>query len=271
MDHYQDKTAIVTGGASGIGRALCELLGRRGARVVVADINEAGAETVAAGIRDAGGRAEGRALDVVQAEAVIALVRDTATAHGRLDFMFNNAGIAIGGDYRDLELEHWRRVIEVNLWGVIHGIHAAYPLMVAQGSGHIVNTASVAGLLAVPIEIPYATSKHAVVGLSTSLRVEAEDLGVKVTVVCPGFIRTGIFDAAVAVNVDKERAMQSLPQRMPSAPDAARVILRGVERNREKIVFPFEYRVLWWLERLNPRLLAPVGRRILKDFRAVRG
>jgi NAD(P)-dependent dehydrogenase (short-subunit alcohol dehydrogenase family) len=121
------------------------------------------------------------------------LVDETVRDYGRLDYMFNNAGIGMGGEVRDMDLEHWRRVLEVNLWGVTCGTSAAYEEMVRQGFGHIVNTASLAGLIPLPMVAAYCATKHAVVGLSASLRAEAAALGIKVSVVCPGFVETGIF------------------------------------------------------------------------------
>ena len=167
---FENKIAIVSGAASGIGRALCMEMGRRGAIVVATDINQAGAERVASDIASAGGAAHAAKLDVTRAEDVGKLVKDTADEHGRLDYIFNNAGIAVAGEVYDMNLDHWRRIVDINLWGVIYGTHAAYPIMVKQRFGHIVNVASAAGLVAFPTCTPYATTKHAVVGLSSSLR-----------------------------------------------------------------------------------------------------
>ena len=144
---FQNQIAIVTGGASGIGRALCEELTRRGAVVAVADINYEGAQAVASAIAANGGRATAALLDVTRAENVERLVEDTVRTHGRLDYMFNNAGIGVAGEVRDLSLDHWRKCIDINLWGVIYGTTVAYAAMLRQGSGHIVNTASAAGLI----------------------------------------------------------------------------------------------------------------------------
>ncbi len=270
MDYFQDKAAIVTGGASGIGQMLCEELAARGAIVIVADLNLDGAQRAASTTIESGGRARAESLDVSNADAVRDLVDRVAGEHGRLDFMFNNAGIGVGGEVRDLSPEHWRRIVEINLFGVISGTSAAYSVMVKQGFGHIVNTASVAGLIGSPTMTPYATTKYAVVGLSTSLRSEAERLGVRVSVVCPGFIQTGIYDAATLVKGDKAAFLSQIPFKLMDARSAARKILRGVERNRAIIVFPFYARLLWWLARINPSLLSPLSRKTVNDFRRTR-
>lgn len=270
MDRFRGMVAIVTGGASGLGRALCEELGRRGAVVVVTDVDEPGARAVAAGIEAAGGRASAARLDVRDAAAVTALVEGTAAAHGQLDLMINNAGVAVTGEAQDLGLEHWRRVVDVNLWGVIHGATAAYAVMTRQGSGHIVNVASLAGLSGFPTVSPYATTKFAVVGLSQSLRAEGEDLGVKVSVVCPGFLQTAIYDNGTYVGSRKEDALAQVKLKMMDAGRAARLTLDGVARNRAFIVFPFYTRLLWWLVRLSPSIAAPLHRATVRGFRTSR-
>src|SRR5579872_2255270 len=140
---FSDKVCVVTGAASGLGRELSVQLARAGARIVAADVNEAGlAETVARSNK-AGGEAKAVLTDVTHPGAVGALVAGAASEFGRLDYLFNNAGIAIGGEIRDQTLDHWRKVLDVNLLGAIHGIHAAYPVMARQGFGHIVNIASI--------------------------------------------------------------------------------------------------------------------------------
>jgi NAD(P)-dependent dehydrogenase (short-subunit alcohol dehydrogenase family) len=270
-DVFKDKVAIVTGGASGIGRALCEELGRRGAAVVPADINAEGAAEVASVIKAAGGRARPARVDVSQAAQVQKLVDDTVSEHGRLDYIFNNAGVAVLGDMRDMEVEHWRRALDVNLWGVIHGTMSAYRVMVGQGSGHIVNTASAAGLMPTPFLAAYSASKHAVVGLSTSLRAEAADLGVKVSVVCPGSIRTRMAATATYLKVNREALLARMADvKKMDASKCAQIILRGVARNKAVITVTGTVRLAWWLQRIHPPLLSSVHRKWIKLFRSFR-
>ena len=258
---FDGAVAIMTGGASGIGRALSEALGRRGASVVLADRQVALAQEVAAGIQERGGKASAVELDVTDFTAVDQLVRATVQAQGRLDYMFNNAGIAIGGEARLCRIEDWASVLNVNLHGVVNGVQAAYPVMLGQGYGHIVNTASMAGLLPMPMAVSYATAKHAVVGLSKSLRVEAAQYGVRVSALCPGVIRTPILHGGkygkqlqpVAPEV-QEKFMQQYRPMDPSL--FAERVLDALARNKPIIIVPGWWRLLWWISRLSPGLEA---------------
>jgi len=278
--HFEGKVAIVTGAASGIGRALAAALARRGATVVLADIDEpaakAAADALAAGPP---GRASGVALDVTDHEAVAELVERTARDHGHLDFVFNNAGVGMGGAAHEMTMAHWDRAIDVNLRGVVHGVVAAYPLMVRQGHGHIVNTASLAGLIPAPMLAPYGMTKHGVVGLSTSLRMEGAAHGVRVSVVCPGVIDTPILDKgnppdlpALSSMPDGRRMLTAMIGEPYPAPALAADVLAGVARNRAVIVTPRHARVAWRTYRLSPRLvmdLAPrhMARRMRRQAR----
>jgi NAD(P)-dependent dehydrogenase (short-subunit alcohol dehydrogenase family) len=269
MNTFKDKVAIVTGGASGIGRALCKELARReAAAIVVADIDAEGAQKVAAADR----RAQAMLVDVSHEGAVQALVNETVTQHGRLDLMINNAGIAICGEVRDLTLDHWRRVLDVNLWGVICGTTAAYRVMVDQGFGHIVNVASLDGLTPMPLAAPYTAAKHAVVGLSTALRIEGAELGVKVSVACPGTVRTNILDTADFVGIKRGEAVAEMRSgfKMADPADCARAILRGVERNQAIIVDTRLNRMFWQLYRLSPSLYIALMQTGVEQMRPLR-
>jgi NAD(P)-dependent dehydrogenase (short-subunit alcohol dehydrogenase family) len=268
---FQNKVAVVTGGASGIGQALCEELARRGAVVVVADIDFHRAQQVASAITAQGGRAESAAVDVAEAKQMETLVEQTVARHGRLDYFFNNAAIGVVGELRDLVPEHWRRLVDVNLLGVVYGAMAAYTVMVRQGSGHIVNVASVTGLMPTPVLTPYSTTKWAVVGFSTSLRAEAASLGVKVSVACPSLVRTNIADRTIYLKVSKEDYLKRLPWRWMMEPrDAAHAILHGVTRNQAIIICPWHGRLMWWCQRHFPWLLSPLWRMTVREWRTLR-
>ena len=256
MAVYTDKVAIITGGASGIGAALGRELAKRGAVVVLADVNAAGAAEVADSIRTAGGRAQAAGIDVTDAGAVAGMVNRVKSEHGRIDFMFNNAGVAMSGEMRHLTLANWNRVVDINLRGVIHGVHAVYPIMIEQGSGHIVNTASINGLVTLPLAGPYNAAKHAVVGLSLTLRAEGAGLGVRVSTVCPGFIDTPMKDNMTYVELDKAAGQKALPFKMHPAEACAKDIADGVDKNKALIVITPEAKLLWWLNRLFPSLFA---------------
>lgn len=253
--YFKDKVAVVTGAGSGIGRALAAQLARAGAIVRATDLDAAAVESCAGEIRAEGGRAEGRPLDVASAAAVEAEVRDVVAAHGRLDAMFNNAGVLLVGQFQDFTAEQWRRLLDVNLHGVINGARAAYPVMLRQGAGHIVNTSSLSGVVPGVFQVPYVASKFAVVGLSRALRAEAAAGGVRVSVVCPGFVDTGIYRSGDFVRFNRERMLAMQPRWMWVTPDScARAILRGVRRNRALILIGWDARFSWMLNRLSPSL-----------------
>jgi NAD(P)-dependent dehydrogenase (short-subunit alcohol dehydrogenase family) len=266
-----NKIAVVTGGASGIGQALCEELARGRATVVLADIDFHRAQQVAHAISGQSGRVESAELDVADATRMEQLVDQTVARHGRLDYFFNNAAIGVVGELRDLTPEHWRRLVDVNFLGVVYGTMAAYSVMVRQGSGHITNVASLTGLMPTPVLTPYSSTKWAVVGFSTSLRVEAASLGVKVSVACPSLVRTNISDRTAYLKVNKEAYLQRLPWRFMMEPgDAARSILRGVARNQAIIVCPWHGRLAWACQRHFPWLLAPLWRKTVREWRSLR-
>ena len=269
---YRDAVAIVTGAASGIGRALSRNLAQRGAHVVLADLQDDVAQQVAAEIRGAGGSAESRPLNVTDFDAVSALVNDVAKARGRLDYIFNNAGIAVLGEAKNYEIGSWKRVLDVNLHGVIHGVQAAYQVMIPQGFGHIVNTASITGLVPMTGLLSYATAKHAVVGLSNALRVEAEELGINVTVLCPGAIETAIVSGG-KFGQDLRPVSQDIQRQLwerlhpISAEECARQALDAVARNKAIAVIPKWWKGLWRLYRLSPNLGLRVARKYHREGR----
>jgi len=275
MQQFQNAVAIVTGGGMGLGEALCVELGRRGAMVVVADIDADAASQVVERLQGDGVQARAAHVDVANEADVAQLIESTVADYGQLDYMINNAGIAIGGDSRDLSMQQWRRVIDVDLLGVVYGTVSAYQVMARQGHGHIVNISSLSGLVPQPGNTPYCTSKHGIVGLSLSLRFEGADLGVKVSAVCPGDMKTKIYDNMVVMNMPREQ-VATLSRRthylMPqmSAEDAAHAILRGVARNQALIVFPTAVQVIWHCYRWFPSLFYRISIHRMRLFRSIR-
>ena len=246
---WSGKTAIVTGAGSGIGAALCRALAGAGARVLCTDVDGDAAERTATALGARSAR-----LDVTDAAAVQACVDDVVATTGRLDLMFNNAGITFGGDTELLTLDQWNAVIDVNIRGVVHGVAAAYPQMVRQGHGHIVNTASMAGLAAAGQITSYVMSKHAVVGLSLALRSEAAGRGVGVLAICPTAVETPILDKG-AVGGFVGRDFYRMGQRsatFASPDDLARDTLTAIERNRALLVWPRQARIAWRVARFAP-------------------
>ncbi len=195
MQDLRGKVAVVTGAASGIGRAMAEAFAAEGARVVLADIEVEPLATAAKELEKSGAEILAVPTDVTKAEALVALADATESRFGAAHILCNNAGVAPIAPLLETTLEDWRWVFEVNLFGVVHGIQAFAPRLVAQGEGHIVNTASSGGLLTVPGFGAYCATKHAVVGLSETLYQELSGSGVGVSVLCPGLIDTKIFES----------------------------------------------------------------------------
>lgn len=270
--------AIVTGGASGIGRSLAAELAARGDTVIIADLNAEGAAQTAEDLNSRfGGKSFAAELDVTDADAVRDLYQQVSRDHGRLDLVFNNAGIAVAGLAEELTLAHWNRALDINLRGVVHGVDAAYRIMLEQGSGHIVNTASMAGLFPMPMGIPYTATKHAVVGLSLGLRAEAAGQNIKVSVVCPGFVDTTLLKTVNAglpetgLSSKPQTGEESTPSGLYSPDALAKDIMKGVTRNRALIVAPASSRLAWRAMRLSPRLALRFAQIAVKGYRKEHG
>ncbi len=272
MSYFMDKVCIITGGASGIGKGLGEFMAKSGAKVIMTDVNEQALTELVESFRANAYQAVGRTLDVTDAAAVQSVVHDVRQEYGRIDLILNNAGIGILGTCLDFSLEDWDKLIDINVKGVIYGTQAVYPIMREQGFGQIVNTASLAGLLPVVGSVPYAMTKHAVVGLSKSLRAEAAPFGVKVNALCPSFVKTNIIRASRAVNFKPESSEQlinrtggfiPLEQFVPEA-------IAGIEKNRGLIVLPRSARSFWRFYRFLPERFMDISARVAKKVDRMR-
>jgi NAD(P)-dependent dehydrogenase (short-subunit alcohol dehydrogenase family) len=263
------KQAIVTGAGSGIGAALCRALVAAGADVLCTDVDGAAAARTTEGLHGPGA-ASSVTVDVTDAAAVAAAVDDVVARTGRLDLMFNNAGIAWGGDTELLTLDQWNAIIDVNIRGVVHGVAAAYPVMLRQGHGHIVNTASMAGLTAAGQITSYVMTKHAVVGLSLALRSEAISRGVGVLAVCPAAVETPILDkGAIGGFVGRDYYLRGQGMKTAYDPDRlARDTLRAINRNKALLVVPKRAHASWVFARLAPGLLQRLSTRFIAQQRA---
>ena len=247
------STAIVTGGGSGIGASLVRALVAEGVHVACADV-DLGAATRTVSSVVGPGEAWPVRLDVTDAAWVQATVDAVVEREGRLDLLFNNAGITFGGETEDLTLDQWNAIIDVNIRGVVHGVAAAYPLMIRQGHGRIVNTASMGGLMAAGLITSYVMTKHAVVGLSLALRSEAAAKGVGVTVVCPSAVETPILEKGhVGRFHGRDYYLKGQGVRHPLDPDVfAQQVLEAVRRDEAMLVTPRTARIAWRLGRYAP-------------------
>jgi NAD(P)-dependent dehydrogenase (short-subunit alcohol dehydrogenase family) len=273
------QVAVITGGASGIGLALAGALVSRRWRVVLADVADAAAAERADELSRRGpGMAEPVHLDVRDGPATTSAVRAVRARHGRLDLVVNNASVSIRGEPDELQLEHWDRAIDVDLRGVVHGCHAAYPLMKAQGSGTILNVSSLSGL--VPeygLTAPYATAKWGVVGLSLALRAAGAEHGVQVNVLCPGAIDTPMLDgpwpddlpvpASVAHGPTPRQLLADAGAPLYPAARLAEDTLRGLARNRPIMIVPARWYPVWLLWRLAPGAMTKYSTRMTASSR----
>jgi len=270
-NYYLHKIILVTGGGSGMGRALCQKLAEIGATVICTDINTQNADETVAMITRNGKNAIARKLDVAQLPDFEEVIGDIVKEHGRIDMIFNNAGIAITGELRDISIDQWKKVLDINFYGVLYGSQVAYQHMIKQGSGHIVNTSSLAGVVAyIPLITPYSVSKHAVVNYTRCLRQEAKLFNIKASIVCPGLIDTPIIGSLPAVNADPSWNRDSIKQFEPgiSAGEAANYILKGVAQNKEIILFPQMARTIFLFARYIKTGYLKMALKELKRFRS---
>jgi NAD(P)-dependent dehydrogenase (short-subunit alcohol dehydrogenase family) len=266
QEYFKGKGCVVTGAASGIGYAVSEGLLNAGAVVFMADRDTKTLASAVEGLKAHGGRVHSMEVDVTEEEQVRKMVEDAASQHGRLDVLFNNAGIGGTIAIELATLEHWRRMIDINLWGVIYGIHFALPIMRAQGGGHIVTTSSIAGLMPFPFQALYCASKYAVTGLSESLRHELADEGIRFSVICPSEVASRIWGTPIL----GERVEVRPPDTALPAGEAAEIILAGVAKNEGIIALPDQARQLWRQYWSNPESLEEFMRDMARQRRASR-
>jgi NAD(P)-dependent dehydrogenase (short-subunit alcohol dehydrogenase family) len=248
------QTIVITGGGSGLGRALALDYARTGWRVAVLDRHGANASGVAAEVAAAGGEGLAIACDVTDAGSVAAAAAEVATRWQALDVLVNNAGIAGSGTVVDTPEDDWRRIMEVNLFGVVAVCRAFVPALIRTGAGHVVNIASAAGFISPPGVAAYNVSKAAVISLSETLRVELAPHRVGVSVACPSFFRTNLLKQFSGSEASRQVALRLMHKSPLDAADVARLIRRGVRRKDFVIVPHADARRLLLLKRMAPEL-----------------
>lgn len=254
--------AVVTGAGGGLGRAFCVELARRGARILASDVDLGAAEATAASV---GAEAYALRCDVSRREDVAALAEEAERRLGGVDLIINNAGVATSGVIGDVSLEDWGWLLGVNLWGVIHGCHEFVPRLRRQGSGHVLNVASAAGLLSAPLMGPYNVSKAGVVALSETLAAELSGSGVGVTVLCPTFFKTNIAAASRGADAKQVAEIEKLMARSRlSAEDVARVALDGAAAGRLYVLPHADGRWYWRVKRAAPERFQKILGRLVR-------
>ena len=247
-EYFRDKCCLVTGANSGIGYAISEALLEKGAIVFMAGRNAESLESAAKNLDAYAEQIRILLVDVTKQQEVDKAAQDTVAQEGRIDFLFNNAGIGGTMPSVDATIEHWKSIIDVNLWSVIYGINAALPIMRIQGGGHIVNTASIAGLVPFPFQALYCATKYAVVGISESMRYEFAEEGIHFSVACPSAVVSRIWKKPILGPVHEE---VKAPEDAIPAEEAARIIIEGVAEKRGIIVVPEQPGGWIWHEYCN--------------------
>lgn len=257
----KEPRAVITGGGSGLGRALALRLAERAARLLIVDVNLDRAEETVSLVRERGGRAEAMFCDVSRLEDVEATARKIEELYGGVDLLVNNAGVAVAGHVGDLRIEDWDWIVRINLWGPIHGCHVFVPRMKAQQRGYILNVASSAGIVSLPEMAPYNVTKAGVISLSETLDAELAPHGIKVSVLCPTFFKTNLLETMRSTQ-DEQRALAELMFERASmtAEQVADAALRGLERGELIIIPQLDGNVVWRAKRLWPELFRKIVR-----------
>ena len=252
---------VVTGAGSGLGAALCDVLAARGARIVAADVDLATATATAS---RCGSNVHPVQCDVADLAAIEHLAGETERLLGGVDLVVNNAGVAVIGQVGAVPIADWHWVIDVNLWGVIHGCHVFAPKLRAQRSGHILNVASAAGLIAMPTMAPYNVTKAAVVALSETMYADLAGDGVGVSVLCPSFFPTNLTRSPRTSTDEKlhQAAMRLVEHGGWTADEIARAALAGVQAGTLHITPQLDLRWAWRLKRLAPKTFQRLSRRV---------
>ena len=265
MRNLRDRVAVVTGAASGIGRATAIVLAERGADLALADVDEVGLQQTARQIEHLGRRVTTHRVDVAARPEMEAFVAAVAEAHGRVHVVVNNAGVSVTAPFEQHSLEDFEWLMGINFWGVVYGCKLFLPHLKAAGEGHIVNISSLFGLIGLPTQSSYAASKFAVRGLSESLRTELAPLNIGVTSVHPGGINTNIVKSSRFVEErpgQKAKIVRAFDRNGMSPERAGQKIVQGIECNAARVLIAKETYVTDVMKRVAPTLTNRIVERL---------
>lgn len=250
---FENKVAVITGGASGIGRAIATYFVDRGGTAIIVDVNQDDGRQLAQEFckkrKHSGAFFYG---DVADRAMVAKVIEQIIHQYLKIDYLFCSAGIGLNSLVADTNFEHWDKLIKINLYGVINFVQLVYPMMVQAGAGSVIIIGSSLSILPFPMHGVYATTKHAVLGLSNVLRIEGKSHNIKVSCVCPGFVDTPHQKNLTYININREIRDSLLPKPM-SAEECVRQMFEGIRRNDPIIVIPFSHKILWLFYRIFPR------------------
>ncbi len=275
MQNFKDKVAAITGAGSGIGRALALNLAQAGCHLSLSDVNEVGlAETVNM-LATAGVKVTSASVDVAQRKQVEDWAAQTLADHGKVNLIFNNAGVALGGTVEGTTIEEYEWIVNINFWGVVYGTKAFLPLLIESGDGHIINISSIFGLFSQPTQSGYNATKFAVRGFTESLRQELDmsNQGVSATCVHPGGIKTNIAasarmnDSSVAMTgMSKEASTKEFEKLFRTTADqAAKIILGAVRKNKRRVLVGTDAKVIDMFQRVLPTAYQPIVEAAMKS------
>lgn len=244
---------VITGAASGIGRALALALAKERCTILLADINEAGLKETSEMVRKSGGTGETFLCDVSRLDDVMRMADHCFTTWGKVDILINNAGVASTGFMGDIPIKDWEWIVSINFWGVVYGCHAFVPRMKKQGSGYIVNVASAAGIISAPEMSPYNATKAAVISISETLKSELAPYHIGVTVLCPTFIKTNLM-STLRFTDDFQRhcSVTGIDNARITPEKVAGMVVDAVKKNRLYVLPQTVAKLLWMSKRISP-------------------
>jgi short-subunit dehydrogenase len=268
-DKFKGKIVLVTGAASGLGRGIALAFARAGCDIVLVDINEAGMAETAAMVEACGSRTLSKRVDVASRKQMEAMASEVLSEWSRVDILVNNAGVGVGGELVNIPIEDLDWIVRINLMGEMYGTRLFLPQMIERGEGHIINIASLSGLVLLPFHIAYTTTKFGLNGFSTALWAEVRRHGVKVSLVCPGAVSTNIAQGTRVYEGEKQsdfadKFLAMLQERGMDPQEAGQRILQAVAKDKFLVLLGKEAYALYYLTRLAPAFMRRVVALITK-------